>query len=107
MNTLRLKIMRGIYYAYLLRLLSLPGVIQGFLMVAIMIALTRFVSIGHVLKNLAGVELGRLGTYLVDSARTTEVWTLVLLGLLTLCLLSVRSSMFSRLTSQSYTYARG
>lgn len=107
MKTLRRKIMRGIYYAYAIRLVSLPGVWQGFLMLGTMIALTRFVSIADVLRNLSNVELGRLGAYLYDAARSTETGTLLLVGLFIFCLLSLRTTIMSQHTMRPYSLVRG
>jgi hypothetical protein len=92
MKALQRKIMRGIYYAYALRLATLPGVWQAFFMLGIMAALTRFVSVGDVLRNIAHVEVGMLVTYLYSAARSTEIWTLVLLGLFVYCLYSLQAS---------------
>ncbi len=85
--------MRGIYYAYFLRLASLPGVLQGFVMLGILIALTRFVSLGSVLQNLSSIEFSHLGSFLYNAARNTEFLTLLLLGLFIFALLSVRMSL--------------
>lgn len=90
MKTLQRKIMRGIYYAYALRLLTLPGVLQGFFMLGIIIVLTRFVSIGHVIQNLKGIEMNHVGTFVYNAVRTTEIWTLLLVGLFVFGLLSLR-----------------
>ena len=92
MHTTRLKrkIMRGIYYAYMLRLVSLPGVFQGFVMLGVLIALTRFVSLGNVLQNLLQIRVGDVDYFLYNAVRTTEVWTLLLIGLFVLALLTIR-----------------
>ncbi len=103
MKALERKIMRGIYYAYILRLITLPGVWQAFLMLGIMAALTRFVSITNVLRNITEVEVGMVVPYLLSAARSTEIWTLVLLGLFVGCLYSLKTSM----SAARYTFARG
>ena len=95
--------MRGIYYAYFLRLVSLPGVWQGFAMLAILIAITRFVSIGNVLHNLSQIEFSHLDVFLYNAVRTTEIWTLLLIGLFVFCLLSVRVSLAG---TRAYTLLR-
>ncbi len=104
MKTLQQKIMRGIYYAYALRLITLKGVWQGFAMLAIIIALTRFVSIGNVLSNLQGIEASHFGTFVYNAVRTTEVWTLLLIGLFVFCLLSLRISIAPR--QEMYSFGR-
>lgn len=96
--------MRGIYYAYALRLVSLPGVIQGFLMLGVLIALSYFVSIGNVLRNLSQIELAQVGTFAYNAVRTTEIWSLLLIGLFVFALLSVRVSLMPR-RGEEYSYA--
>jgi len=103
MNALHRKIMRGIYYAYMLRLISLPGVGQSFLMLGIVIALSHFVSPGNVFKNMLEVRLGELGSFLYSSLLGTEGWTLLLGILFVLCLFSIRGSFTNRY--QSYSFA--
>ena len=106
MNTLRRKIMRGIYYAYILRLVSLPGVLQGFVMLGILIALTHFVSIGNVIQNLSHVEVGRVGQFLYNAVRTTEIWTLLLVGLFVFLSLSLRISFVPKHKANAYSLVR-
>ena len=96
--------MRGIYYAYALRLVSLPGVIQGFLMLGVLIALSYFVSIGNVLRNLSQIELAQVGTFVYNAVLTTEIWSLLLIGLFVFSLLSVRVSLMPR-RGEEYSYA--
>lgn len=105
MNTLTRKIMRGIYYAYLLRLATMPGVWQGFVMLGIMIVLTRFVSLGNVLHNLTQIELSHVGTFAYNAVRNTEAWTLLLIGLFVFLSLSLRFSLGPK-REQAYSYAR-
>lgn len=93
MNTLQRTIMRRIYYAYMLRLVSLPGVWQGFFMVGVMSMLTHFVSITHVFENLAHVEVGQVGMFFYNAVRSTEIWTLVLIGVFMFLSLSFRISL--------------
>lgn len=96
MERLQRKIMKGIYYAYALRLVSLPGVIQGFVMLGVLIALTYFVSLGNVIYNLSQVELGHIGTFVYNAVRTTEIWTLLCIGIFVFSLLSLRISLIPR-----------
>jgi hypothetical protein len=102
MKALQRKIMRGIYYAYILRLSALPGVWQAFVMLGIIVALRRFVSIADVLLNITEVEVGMVIPYLLSAARSTEIWTLVLLGLFVWCLYSLKTSIYT----SRYTFAR-
>ncbi len=103
--TLQRKIMRGIYYAYFLRLVSLPGVLQGFVMLGVLIMLTRFVSLGNVIQNLSNIEMSHFGTFVYNAVRTTEIWTLLLIGLFVFLSLSLRISLVPR-KNDEYAYAR-
>ena len=105
MKTRQRKIMRGIYYAYAIRLVTLPGVWQGFLMLATMIALTNFVSLGNVINNLVQIEMTHIGTFAYNAVRTTEVWTLLLIGLFVFGMLSLRITFAPR--QEMYSFARG
>lgn len=105
MKTLQRKIMRGIYYAYALRIVSLPGVLQGFVMLGILIALTRFVSLGNVIQNLSQNNLSTVGDFVFNAVRTTELWTLLLMGLFVFLSLSLRISLVPR-KAEEYAYAR-
>lgn len=100
MKTLQRKIMRGIYYAYALRLVSLPGVLQAFVMLAILIALTRFVSISHVIQNFSNIEMSHVDTFVYNAVRTTELWTLLLIGMFVFLSLSLRISLVPKQESQ-------
>ncbi|MCF7815492.1 MAG: hypothetical protein K9M10_00190 [Candidatus Pacebacteria bacterium] len=104
MKTLQRKIMRGIYYAYALRLASLPGVFHGFVMLGIMIALTHFVSIGNVIENLSNIQLSHVGTFVYNAISTTELWTLILIGMFVFLSLSLRFSLEPK--RGGYTFIR-
>jgi hypothetical protein len=105
MKTLQRKIMRGIYYAYMLRLISLPGVLQGFGMLAILIALTRFVSIGNVIQNFTNIQVGHIGEFAYNAVRTTELWTLLLIGLFVFFSLSLRIRLVPQ-SKERYSFAQ-
>ncbi len=104
MRKLQSKIMRGIYYAYALRLVSLPGVWQGFFMLGVLIALTRFVSLGNVLNNMTNIEMTGMGQFFFNAVRNTEAWTLLLIGVLVFLSLSVRFSLAPK--KARYSFAR-
>jgi len=100
MNTLRKKIMKRVYYAYALRAVMHPVTIHGVGMLTMVVALTYFVSIPHVVTNLLDVRIGELGRYMYGTVAHTEVWTLVLLGGLIFSIFSLRvqlrASLFSK-----------
>ncbi len=101
MKALQRKIMRGIYYAYLLRLVSLPGVAQSFVMLGVLILLTRFVSLGNVVQNFLHIEVNHIGVFFYNAVRTTEIWTLLLLGVFIFLSLSLRWSFLPQQKSES------
>jgi hypothetical protein len=105
MKTLQRKIMRGIYYAYAIRLATIPGVWQGFVMLGVMIALTRFVSLGNVLNNLSQIEMSHIDTFAYNAVRTTELWTLLLIGTFVFLSLSLRFTLTPR-NDHSLSFAR-
>jgi hypothetical protein len=90
LNKLQKRIMRRVYYAYAIRLATLPGVLQGFMMLGALIALTYFVSLGNVLQNMSSVGLSGLGQFAYNAITNTEAWTLLLLGLMIFAALSFR-----------------
>lgn len=93
-NTLHKRIMRRIYYAYAIRLISMRGVPQGFLMLGALIALTYFVSLGNVIQNMEQVGtnsgMSGLGHFAYNAVTNTEAWTLLLLGFMIFAAFSFR-----------------
>ena len=89
-NKLHNHIMRRVYYVYGIRLVTSPGVVYGFAMLAMLILLTRFVSIGNVLYNLRYQQINNLGNFFYNALTHTEVWTLVILGAMIFTALSLR-----------------
>lgn len=92
-SKLHKKIMRRVYYAYALRVVTLPGVPQGFLMLSSLIALTYFVSLGNVIANLMQAPVGNIGVFFYNAVTNTEAWTLLLLGIIIFSLFSFRISL--------------
>jgi ABC-type dipeptide/oligopeptide/nickel transport system permease component len=90
LNKLQKKIMRRVYYAYALRLATLPGIPQGFMMLAALIALTYFVSIGNVINNMVNVGFNGIGQFAYNAITNTEAWTLLILGVMIFSALSFR-----------------
>jgi hypothetical protein len=93
LNSLQKKIMRRVYYAYAIRVATLPGVPQGFLMLASLIGLTYFVSIGNVIQNLMTMQVSGLGRFFYNALSNTEAWTLLILGVFIFSLFSFRFKM--------------
>jgi len=106
MKNLQKKIMRGIYVAYLLRLISLPGVWQGFAMLGVMIVLTHFISLGNVLSNLRGIEPAHFGRFLYNAISTTEIWTFIFIGAFVFLSLSFRITITLSQARNQYRYSK-
>ena len=77
---LQKAIMRRVYYAFALKLVSHPLVAHGVLLVASVFFLTYFVSFPNIFANMLEVKVGELHTYFIESMLHTEIWTVVLLG---------------------------
>lgn len=77
---LQRNIMRRVYYAYALGVISHPAFVHGLFMSGLLFAFTRFVSVPDVLRNLANVEVGQVAGYLYGSLFQTESWTLIISG---------------------------
>lgn len=90
---LQKKIMRRVYYAYALRIVTNRIILHGFFMMALLIMLTYFVSIGNVLNNMMEIETSRLGMYFYHAVTNTEAWTLLLIGAFIMAFLSLRLSL--------------
>lgn len=91
MNTsLHNKIMRRIYYTFALRIVLQPTLLLGFLMLGMMIVLTYFVSIGNVIHNLLSLDAGNISEFVLRAFLHTEIWTLIVLGLLIFTAFSFR-----------------
>lgn len=94
--------MRRIYYAYAISLLGNPAFLHGMFTGVLFIAFTYFVSIPNVLRNILDVPVGQVTGYLFAALLKTEVWTLIILGLLIFTLLSLRIRL-TRPRSLGYT----
>lgn len=90
LSALQKKIMRRVYYAYAIRLVTLPGVPQGFLTLFALIGLTYFVSLASVLNNIRQIPVGNLDTFAYNAVTNTDAWTLLFTGLIIFSLLSFR-----------------
>lgn len=92
-KALKNSIMRRVYYTFAIRLATNPGVLHGFLMLALMISLTYFVSIGNVIENMMNAKVSHLGVFFYNAVTNTEAWTLLILGALIMAAFSLRFSL--------------
>ncbi len=82
--------MRRVYYAYALRLLLTRGVVQSVAVLAALIVMTYFVSLGNVFHNLLNIRVGDLDQFVTNAFLNTEAWTLLSIGVIVFSLLSLR-----------------
>ncbi len=94
--------MRRIYYAYALRVITAPGLLQGFLMFGAILALTYFVSLRNVLTNLLNIPMRDIGTFAYNAITNTEAWTLLLLGIFIYAAFAFRFKVTSTHSLHSY-----
>lgn len=96
MKRARARIMRRVYLHYTFGLLAHRTFLSGFSMFVILLLLTHFVSLKHVIANMLATKLGDLHLFIAASVLETEVWTLVLGGALIMAALSFRISLRPR-----------
>ncbi len=101
-SKLHKKIMRRVYYAYAIRLATLPGVLHGFLMLGALIALTYFVSLGNVIQNIEIVGLSGVGRLAYSAITNTEAWTLLIIGFMVFAALSFRFKVSTSHSAQTF-----
>jgi len=87
---LKKEIMRRVYFAYSLRVITMPAVTHGAVFVVSLFLMTYFVSFADVFKNIMHVEVASVIPYIFASLLNTEIWTLVLMGVAIFSLLSLR-----------------
>ena len=90
MNTLQTAIMRRVYYAFFVRTVTQPALLIGFFMLAMLILLTYFVSLGNVIHNLQSVHVSGFSSFVMNAFLNTEAWTLLILGILIFAAFSLR-----------------
>lgn len=89
-SKLHTRVMRRVYYAYALRLVTLPGIPQGFFTLFALIGLTYFVSLGSILNNIRQIPVGNLDTFVYNAVTNTDAWTLLFVGLIIFGVFSFR-----------------
>lgn len=79
-DTLHKQIMRRVYYAYAIRIALHPAVTHGALVLFCALLLTHFVSFPNVIANMLNKKVSEVHLFLFESAQSTEIWTMLLLG---------------------------
>ena len=86
-------------------MIAQPTLLLGFFMLAMLIALTHFVSIGNVIHNMLSVHATNLSTYIVHAILNTEAWTLVIIGVLIFSAFSLRFTLAPMKRNFGYSQA--
>lgn len=89
-DKLKKTIMRRVYYAYTLRLATHTVTLHLALLVGSAFLMTQFVSFKNVLANVSNIKVGQLGSYTWSALVSTEIWTILLIGLIIFAALSLR-----------------
>ncbi len=84
------SIMKRIYISYCIFLLTHPVTVHSFLLAITMLFMTKYVSFAQVFHNILQIKVGELDSYVLGTLKTTEIWTLLLLGTIIFLLLSFR-----------------
>ncbi len=89
-NILQKRIMRRVYYSFVVRTIMNPALLHGFFMLGTLIVLTYFVSIGNVIQNMLNIRISDLDTFVYNAFTHTEAWTLIVIGVFVFSALSLR-----------------
>ena len=94
MNQLRKNIMRRVYYAFCLRLLSHPLAVHGAIIAVGIFALSQVVSIPSVWANLMQVKVGEVVGFFLGALSNTQFVVLLLLAVIMAATLSLTVNLF-------------
>lgn len=94
MSELSKKIMRRVYYAFLLRKMSHPLFLHLGLLGVSFFALSKAVSIPDVFKNLMAVEVGQVLAFFTGAILHTGTVTIIWLSIISLTLVSLLWRLF-------------
>lgn len=89
MKTLKQKIMRRVYYTFVLRFILHPIFFHALLLGLSIFALSRVVSIPNVLLNLMDVKVGEIAQFFIGALLNTQAATILWLIVITLTSLSL------------------
>lgn len=101
-NQLQRKIMRRVYYAFGINMLTSRLFVHGLLLVGGLYGVKVMVHVASVIKNLKSVQVGNLDTFMFNALTHTDVYTLISVGVVVFALLSFNVSMF-KLPKMHYT----
>lgn len=82
--------MRRVYYAYAMSLLRHPAAFRGFIFGASFVLFLQLVSVPNILKNLLGMEVASVPTFILNAFMRGEVLTLLTMGVMVMSVLSLR-----------------
>jgi hypothetical protein len=88
-NQLQTRIMRRVYYAFVLRVATHPLLVHALVVLLSVYALSRLTHVAAIMNNLRSIRVGELDTYLLNSIMHAEFVTLVCVGIVVFSLLSL------------------
>jgi len=88
-NKIKKNVMRRVYYAYTLRMVTHPIVLHVAVLMVAGYVLARMVHVAAVLKNTANVQLGDLGVYVLQTFMQADVASLFMFGIVVFAVLSL------------------
>ncbi len=92
-KSLQRRIMRRVYYAFVIRLLTHKAVLSFALLTLSVYGLSVMVHVASIFNNLRHIQVGRLDNYLANAFIHTDVFTLLFFGLVVFSLLSFNYSL--------------
>lgn len=92
-NKLTKRIMRRVYYAFAIRLITHKLILSTVFLVLSVYGLSVMVHVASIFENLRRVQVGRLDNYIANAFLHTDVVTLIFLGLVIFSLLSFNYSL--------------
>lgn len=90
LHILQKKIMRRVYYAYVMRIATHPFVTHGMVLALCAYALVHFISVPSIIANMKTVPLGSLDNFILNALMRAEVWVLLLIGVIFFTVISLR-----------------
>ena len=84
------KIMRRVWYAFLIKKATHPVTTHSFVLVVAGVFLAQYIHVLAVIRNIAQVQVGELGKYVLETLLSTETVNLLLIGIIMITFLSLR-----------------
>ena len=89
MSRLSKKIMRRVYYAFCLRILSHPVSVHSVIIVMSFVVLSQAISIPSIWSNLMAIKVGEVDGYLFNALSSTQFAVQILLSIMAAATISL------------------